>query len=1322
MESLNLNELCDVSEAVEGPSSPILSNSKISRRVMVNRKMKKGKSRTKLVNQFELDRQGNVKDVEGYNVPENPLKSIEELEKERKMYYNMICRTIPNVKMHSFEDTGQFLKKPIISIQDNEKRSSCSEKEKMHGDNMFETADIQTAAGKKIEISENIINECKHIFDDIFNEEELVNPTVLKCPINTGQKKISKIPVFHRNVKLKGNNTLPKIEEQPLQFDKSLHLPQITKQIVCAEIDNSVSITNKAEVPNAECLFETTPVQEQNQKESVKVAYTESLSSVNTMNKLYSNQLFEECSSSTNSLENLLYNESLGMFNESEFSTEVPHMHSTAIENPGNLENFKKEVIHSDICTDLSTMDNGIAEGTKTSVIETNPFVEIKFTNVDNNYNVKRSEEANNPEHTDKILDYKEHSKIEQDRELNLEKTGISHLMKRNACHNATENYNAQNKVGAISENVQCNINSVETYNLVLNYKQLPAENRERTFEDQQNSICSSKSVININIPSNTFNCKENIHSKNLIELHRNRNFTGFSEDSASNMDYKLSEHSTKVKKRMLKAQQKMINGDFVGFDKNTQKLANEQAIVYVNNIKEVEKEIRNTELIIQSRSKEEKKLRDRKNKKHKLDHCDEKDKDDQSLAKDLKIKPDKKRKEKEKPKQSKLKVVKEVRENAIKEVTINEKMNRTVTYDRLSVTSEQSSKKYKEHKKRKSTVTDKEIAQENKNQIIELSPNQKKFKIEIDCNNKFHINICCNAVQSACDKETIKYDKEYKNDVEPIGHADAKFNSKIAEGTTAKAMFKSASGKDIIINKKLLNDAEKKFERIDIDLNTCEKGMDDLQTKEINPDINNCETVNSRGNEKDKLLNKFINKASKLYHDITKLDYQQDKKLEKSKEISSNALTVQKPSQVYQDALPNNLCGFKSASGKRVKISEKALKNARKMYQDIDNKLNNDKDKQCNKDNLSCKANNDPVDKVQKEKEKRKARVLYTDMDNINSNTRPNVHCEYTPIPEKLVKDVEKKKAPAAKEQQADNSKMPLDIAINNNMLCGFQSASGKSMKVSANALEKAKRIFDESYSPAGDSSNQPKILSDFQSVCAAKANLLKKPLLAKQRYANCDATALCMGDFEKYDSGKIVDVTNDTILSVNNTASKKAFEYLEDVAETVDCALEKIKKDRLQRSSKRRLGISRCKQINISREKIDQAKRLFSNESFADSLRDASVVITPKRSQIASSSTPLRSTAEFKSVDFFKNALESEITPIKAAAFKTDTDIVNTDNNLSIVIQNRTPGTLDDWYGTVVKQISMLRDTLKTLEDRKCGLEKQMSFVHYGSKEHRK
>ncbi|GJQ70783.1 Brca2 [Trypoxylus dichotomus] len=529
--------------------------------------------------------------------------------------------------------------------------------------------------------------------------------------------------------------------------------------------------------------------------------------------------------------------------------------------------------------------------------------------------------------------------------------------------------------------------------------------------------------------------------------------------------------------------------------------------------------------------------------------------------------------------------------------------------------------------------------------------------------------------------------------------------------------MFTSASGKDIMMNKALLVDAERKLEQIDSNSpNAKENGVENSHgkttTTEQNKKCNDARSLNV--NNRDKLIKKFMDKAHKLYHDVQKSDASLNRdKIENSIDNDLNTNYLSKLNKNIQDTTPNDFCGFKLASGKDMKISEKAFKNAQKMYQDID-EISVKNWIKGNTNETSVIQNVKNVSPKSK-RTKQKTQITHGNIDSCN----PNEKVDHV-ITGKLAKNKNntRHKDVSLKINEAQNGKNQLTSVEMTNFSCGFKSAGGKNINISPAALEKAKRLFDDNR-PAGDSTHQTLLFSNFENTCNTKTDAPEKHV--SESYAKGDNTKFCMGDFENDNDTKKQSDANNTPL--NASGSKRAFELLEDVVETVDYALEKIKKGKLHKPSnvKRRLGISRCKQINISKEKIDKAKRLFSNENFTDTIRDLSVMTTPKVSNITANSTPIKDNApQIRDVRFSMNTIESEITPIKNSSVDKNSDMVAQSG--SVIIKNRTPGTLDDWYATVLKQINTLKDTLKGLENKKSYLEKQMSFVHYGDKEHKR
>ncbi|KRT86337.1 hypothetical protein AMK59_2110 [Oryctes borbonicus] len=1320
MESLNSNELSN-EILTEGPASPILNSSKINSRLYITKR--KQKNKLKSTSQSLNDKQLNTNSTQDDTTIENRLKTIEVLGNERRKYYSEMCNKSSGIKTIQTAENKCNIN---LSAQQNFKSKNCESQRSYNIPQYIESFNVQTASGKKVEIPENIIAEHKYIFDDILNGDHLLNPVVLKYPIK-GKMKVSKIPVFNRNTKFKNENDLG--GARSIKDSKAKTINQqlsIMKKVASEELDDPFDLTasdkdnmlksSSSDVTVIESVAENamhvTNNKEILNEEQLSAKYH---SSSDTMNKLYSNQKFEECSTSTNSLEICALRESER--GDSELSMGMSQAMCNAIIKPSYYSNIKKITnqligITPDEFSEFSILDiinddwsdtyfgenqikNAILLDNRNNVANTTKIVDLDNEAIRTIDTVKITDNSNNNKH------------ITTDEMSTTKQVGNSQLAKQ-----ATRSDVKSKKMSEFCNNYSNNSHLAITKLTKEDHKEPAGYETEQKLYDQQ-SIVSSKSLIHVSIPSYKYNHEDQLYSKNLIELHRNRNYTIHSEDSVSNLNYKSSHHTMQLRKRILKAQKKIINTDFIGFDKKTQNIANKKALAFAATLKEMEKQIFNTEAVIQEHSKESRK-KEKKKKKHKPvlhdEKISEKEKDQSLLDKN---KSDKKKRDKSKVNG----VTEETPENSPKKIIQNEKTNKAIPHDHVSINSEQSCKKHKIHNKRKTTTTDKELVHENQNtnQIIEVSPNNKKFKIEIDCNSKFRINICCNGVpniesgygKDKSDREAIKFHTE-----------NVGINFKPIENFTVKTMFKSASGKDITTNKTFLADAEQKFEHIDSNFpNEEESSVQNTLAKITNTERNKkYNSINSpNANNKDKLIKKFMDKGHKLYSDMRKSDVSlnQEKMVEK---VTDNDLNTNYQVNGNQDVTSNNNCGFKLASGKDMKISEKAMKNAQKMYREIEEISA----KNLVKGNINDTSANQNVNNISPKlkRTKQKTRVLCSDINNCNLND--------VIVTGKLTKNKNnaKHKDVSLKINQKQLDKNQPPVVEMTNFSRGFKSAGGKNINISPTALEKAKRLFDDTR-PAGDSTHQTLLFSDIDNTCKAKTDSPEKHLTdSKIPYAQGDHTKFCMGDFQNDDS-KMAPKQNDVgSTPVNASGSKRAFELLEDVVETVDCALERIKKTKLYKPSnvRRRLGISRCKQINISREKIHKAKRLFSYENFAETVRDLSVITSPKNCHIGASSTPIKENAsQIADIRFYMNTVESEITPIKNQLPEKNNDTVITET-APIVIQDRTPGTLDDWYATVLKQITTLKDVLKDLENKKSCFEKQMSFVYYGSKEHRR
>ncbi|KAK9744211.1 BRCA2, helical [Popillia japonica] len=1274
MEPSNSNELTnDIFN--EGPSSPILSNNKISRQTLINRKKQKGKA--KLVDQFSSNIQ-----CQANGAIESRLKTIEELERERKKYYNILCNKFPNIVERKQDIKATY----DIPVQVQPKLQ-CVPTKFSNTLELEKPVNIQTASGKQIQIPENVVKEQKHIFDDIFNQCQTLNPAILKCPV-TSKMKLSKIPVLNRNAKLK---VKAKTTDQQSRIIKDISVEQFkdSSGLLPIGLRHAFGSASDVTIPTSIKAANSTLYNDQNL--NMKSKY-----SANSMSKLYSNHKFEECSSSTNSLEDS-YKNSVSVVDAS-CSTELLKTsdHITDKNNASNtydcINDFAEITqndsvrlsvmdIMNDDWSDTYFGDNVIIEGT-TGIPEKAMDDMIKFQHTNNG--------------ADNIISIKE---TESNRTAPM-----GQVINTNYTKSITDNniININSKMVENFGSFICNQNQVGTILPGNSNKEAMGCDAEAKISDQHSTL-SSKSLIHVNIPTCKINCQENVYSKNLIELHRNRNFIGYSEDSASNLEYKLSQHTLQVKRRIFKSQRKIFDNNLLGFDSKIQQLANEETLVFANNIKEIEKRIQNKELALQKNFKEEDQIKDKKRKKN-VGVYNEKTRKDQCFQKDAKIKQDKKKKEKKLQEPGNMIV--QIPERTVDQIVGNGKVNTNIMYDPFPLTSEQSTKRNKSHNKRKTAIIDKETILENvNNQVIELNPNQKKFKIEIDCNSKFRINICCNGIPNICESECKKNNAKCNKDV-PIANADnIKINCK-PENVKAKAVLNNTPVKDPTLKKNLFTS------EIIEPANSQLPVLDKNEPNNVDAVAKNLEA--DKKFDQGKLIKKFMSKAQKLYRDMRKSDVSltQEKQAESTKETD---VCINSPQKInHQVITSNNLCGFKSASGKDIAVSEKAFRNAQKMYRDTEKESG----KSFKKDNTIEKSANQIENNVSPkiERNKQRTRILYADLENSNHDEAVNVPAGYQIISGKLVKNRHNTRHKDISPKRNDRHNEKNTLPETADVFWGFQSASGKNIKISHDALEKAKRFLDDNNRPAGDSQTQTMLFSGFHSASGAQIDIPEKQLLeARKMHNQCDNSELCMGDFVKVDETPTA--TCDT--PVNNTTSKRAFELLEDVVETVDSALEKIKRHKPS-NARRRLGISRCKQINVSKEKMGMAKKLFSNENFTDTVREFSLTTTLKKSQIGATSTPLKNnTSQFQDVRFCKD-IESELTPIKHSVAGKNGDAICVDS--SIIIQKRTPGSLDDWHATVLKQINSLKDTLKNLEEKKNNLEKQMSFVYYGDKEHKR
>lgn len=339
-----------------------------------------------------------------------------------------------------------------------------------------------------------------------------------------------------------------------------------------------------------------------------------------------------------------------------------------------------------------------------------------------------------------------------------------------------------------------------------------------------------------------------------------------------------------------------------------------------------------------------------------------------------------------------------------------------------------------------------------------------------------------------------------------------------------------------------------------------------------------------------------------------------------------------------------NNFGGFTSASGKSITISEKYVKSIEAIFSDIDFNIPSKKFKPDSQKNIYSESN--------EENSPKKAKNIFNKLDAETSNenlrnklvapestsselTESNIqretHTDKISFDKFAIKpcigytNIDEEKCVPNYYNTVENPFTSCNnfMKVNfNNCAPGFCKASGKTLKISENALKKAKNLFENL---SMDNSRQD---SD-RTLVAQTSTTSAENVKGEQNYL---MNALVSGD---------TSISNKFSLSDELSAT-----------EVTPLNLHKPRSTSLSaKNSKKKLGMSHFKQIQICDNKLDKAKSLF-DEDFSG--------ISPikPRQCVTYTSTPIKQNNYMASVQndcimpktSFNNFVDTAgITPIK-------------------------------------------------------------------------
>ncbi|XP_018571533.1 breast cancer type 2 susceptibility protein-like isoform X2 [Anoplophora glabripennis] len=274
-----------------------------------------------------------------------------------------------------------------------------------------------------------------------------------------------------------------------------------------------------------------------------------------------------------------------------------------------------------------------------------------------------------------------------------------------------------------------------------------------------------------------------------------------------------------------------------------------------------------------------------------------------------------------------------------------------------------------------------------------------------------------------------------------------------------------------------------------------------------------------------------------------------------------------------------NNSRGFASASGKPITISEKYLKDAEAIFNNVEFSLCQDKlmleieDFSKNKvvNNNSCmnfqKASGKSINIS--ENSLRKAKNIFDHLDVDISNKKFN---NESVVSELTVQSKENEKKSEHFSNDTQNPFIFCNNDVKQSINIGFSKASGREVNISENALNKVKNIFDNL--------NIDSLTNDDQTLVGQSSTTSLKD----------NVKAECFNKHENYS-------VND--LSVQNMSKKFSVSQEISLGEFTAASLHKPGgSNQSIKSSKRKLGMSHFRPMQICDNKLDKAKLLFDED----------------------------------------------------------------------------------------------------------------------------
>ena len=501
---------------------------------------------------------------------------------------------------------------------------------------------------------------------------------------------------------------------------------------------------------------------------------------------------------------------------------------------------------------------------------------------------------------------------------------------------------------------------------------------------------------------------------------------------------------------------------------------------------------------------------------------------------------------------------------------------------------------------------------------------------------------------------------------------------------------FKSASGKPIHLSERAVKNANGLYEDIQ---------MEKLPIE--NP-------VYNTTNEFKSSTNKPI-QSNELCNAIQRED--------QNSEISEHVISKDKEdvNELYKNQFCKISCGFKSARGKPIELSDIAMKKANELYKNI-------KEEEQFDINLPQKSNrNLSGNQIMKGGE-------LTEHTKLSDRDVPKLEFEQSNrqgFQSSGGKSTSTSYGEISENENINNNKLSQQFELLNQDMCQkfelqqrncqvFQSAGGKNISVSSKALNNIKSIF-------GD--------NEFHNTTSIKNITLPTLKNSNTTDPNKFIDMSC-GDHKSQPLTSEEEAKNETseksVIKLNSIAkssqSASAIELLHDVVETVDKALDTIKRKQAT-STRRSLGMSKHKPVLISQEKLKQAEKLFANLDVEEGKKE--YTYTAERNSVKSNhtvyhSTPIKNISVVPKETSNRNDLANiELTPVRNVTHCATT---YNQEGLCIVMCDRTLGNIHTWQNDISKQIDKLKLQLDVLNEKHKELEVQKNYLTFSDENHRR